>query len=632
MTVRAVVFGVILFIAWPSIALGQPVDIKTGQSTRRRSPAPWSLPAPPTANEQAKAESTIKQLLAGRIDLTGDDTTAVCRDLRELARGTDDDPMARYVLLRMAYNLALQSVQWPLANELIDDMALSYAVDAIAMRTDVLTAECEHLTGDAAPPRSQLAQAFQILESALMADRIDVAAGLVSLAHSIADRTDDRIGQEQVARWSSTFHQWSAQTGHAQHAALSLLQQPEDAGAQLALGRYLCFIKGDWAHGLPRLARGNVESLRTLAQAELSTGADDPARMAVAQQWRQLAATHDGLARRRLLLHAEEIDRRLYPAVTGLTRMKLEEQMLSRPLLVFDSADPPSADWIEEHLHFRGGHGREGRGSWANISLEHGEAVLVANRAGFIETRDQFPSPDVDHYEIEAQLQSDVGNGAALEFGGQRMYVDRSDGLHMEGGWVPNVIYPIQGDRSDHYLIDVAPDAITFTLNGVVLGTMPMDHLARGGMVLRGWEGHVRCRRLVVWALPDDDLAAPLPTVSQSTTPGTPANDPGFEKDLRTMRQTVSLAGTTLASKASTGEAIAAAVRVFERFPEVGMTRSHVLKVLGDPKTISGYGIAAEDESDAPLVYRFDTGFGGVYYTVQFRDGCVVRVEKQLGE
>jgi len=150
--------------------------------------------------------------------------------------------------------------------------------------------------------------------------------------------------------------------------------------------------------------------------------------------------------------------------------------------------------------------------------------------------------------------------------------------------------------------------------------------------VLRGWEGHLRCSRLVVWALPSDDLIAPLPlpapTALLPTTADPIAADVGFQNDLRTMRETVRGPGSK-PIHASTGQAIAAAKRVFDRFPGIGMTRSDVLDVLGDPRTISDYGVAARDEPDAPLVYKFDTGFSGMQYTIHFAAGRVVRVQAQ---
>ena len=51
--------------------------------------------------------------------------------------------------------------------------------------------------------------------------------------------------------------------------------------------------------------------------------------------------------------------------------------------------------------------------------------------------------------------------------------------------------------------------------------------------------------------------------------------------------------------------------------------------MLGDPKTVSSYGIAAQPGENTPLVYRFDSGFGGGQYTLHFTNGVVAKVEEQ---
>lgn len=133
-------------------------------------------------------------------------------------------------------------------------------------------------------------------------------------------------------------------------------------------------------------------------------------------------------------------------------------------------------------------------------------------------------------------------------------------------------------------------------------------------------------------------VSSPPPSQSSVAPDAAPDDtllDADFQADLAMLRQTTPLPehrAPGVPSHASSGQAISAASRVFAQFPGVGMTRSHVLQVLGDPKTISGYGVAAKDGPDAPLVYSFDTGFGGVQFTIHFKDGFVTRVESQTLE
>ena len=53
-----------------------------------------------------------------------------------------------------------------------------------------------------------------------------------------------------------------------------LKSNPDDAGANAAVGRYVCFFKGDWAAGLPLLAKGPSGPLTDLARLEIAGSGD----------------------------------------------------------------------------------------------------------------------------------------------------------------------------------------------------------------------------------------------------------------------------------------------------------------------------------------------------------------------
>lgn len=96
-----------------------------------------------------------------------------------------------------------------------------------------------------------------------------------------------------------------------------------------------------------------------------------------------------------------------------------------------------------------------------------------------------------------------------------------------------------------------------------------------------------------------------------------------FEADRVLIRKTVRLKPSL---NASSPEAIAASVRIFERVAFLFKTREEVLKLLGDPATISSYGKRAGSDPDSPLVYVFDSGYGGFQYTIGFEGGKVNRI------
>ena len=124
---------------------------------------------------------------------------------------------------------------------------------------------------------------------------------------------------------------------------------------------------------------------------------------------------------------------------------------------------------------------------------------------------------------------------------------------------------------------------------------------------------------------------APENALNPSATTGkersTVSSPEGFESDLERFRKTVWLEKPGL--NASSAEALQAAHRIFANISFVGMKRDQVLQILGDPETISNYGKPMEKDPNSPLIYRFDTGFGGVEYAILFKHRRVAKVESR---
>ena len=110
---------------------------------------------------------------------------------------------------------------------------------------------------------------------------------------------------------------------------------------------------------------------------------------------------------------------------------------------------------------------------------------------------------------------------------------------------------------------------------------------------------------------------------------------PGFRADQKVLAKTVTLKVTSATQKtvdASSAEACAASRRVFERISFLFKQRQDVLALLGEPSTISDYNRKAVDKPDAPLVYVFDSGFGGWQYTLTFVRGTCVGIVAEVLE
>ena len=92
-----------------------------------------------------------------------------------------------------------------------------------------------------------------------------------------------------------------------QNARAALKQDPKDPAANLAVGRYLCLVKGDWEQGFPMLALGSDKSLKELAAKEIQApvSADDKARLGDA--WWDLAENEESATTSKQLRSASRV-------------------------------------------------------------------------------------------------------------------------------------------------------------------------------------------------------------------------------------------------------------------------------------------------------------------------------------
>ena len=70
-----------------------------------------------------------------------------------------------------------------------------------------------------------------------------------------------------------------------QEATATLKEKPDDPEANLALGKYRCFNRGDWDKGLPMLAKGDDGKLKALAEKDIAGAASAKEQAKLADAW-----------------------------------------------------------------------------------------------------------------------------------------------------------------------------------------------------------------------------------------------------------------------------------------------------------------------------------------------------------
>ena len=262
---------------------------------------PTGLPPPPAAAALAGAAKLVEEVY--RDDLakakTAEQRSALAGKMLKAAGETGDDPAGRFALLTAAGDLAAGAGDADTALDAVEQLNRSYRVDAPAIVAEA-AARAAKAAGSPAAHRAIALHLGPPCEAAASADRYELAQKLAALVFASARRANDpKLVAGAAARTQELAESEQAYKEVA-GAATVLDKTSTDPEANLAVGKYRCFFKGDWHGGLPLLALGSDPALNSLARQERAGASDVKALVALADGWWDLAEKSTGGARRRL--------------------------------------------------------------------------------------------------------------------------------------------------------------------------------------------------------------------------------------------------------------------------------------------------------------------------------------------
>jgi serine/threonine-protein kinase len=322
-----------LSVALPVTVRPAPPPETPKPKPETRPPAPVVKKAPvPAKKQQDDADALVRRELKAEFARKPAERGPLAQRLLTKAGATNDDPAGRFVLLRDARDVAAQAGDVLTALQAIDRLDQLYeGEDATDMKVAALTTAgkaAAAATTNAVPLNKAVAEgALEVLDRLVEAEAFDKALPLGPLAVAAARKTRDQALAGQVeARFREVKE---AQKDHdaVQADRATLRTKPDDPDANLALGKYLCFRKGDWAGGLPLLARGKDQALRDLARADLAAPAAATEQRKVGDGWWDLSETAPELGKTQLQRRAGTWYRRALPGLTGLSQDRVTERL-----------------------------------------------------------------------------------------------------------------------------------------------------------------------------------------------------------------------------------------------------------------------------------------------------------------
>ncbi|HEX3999202.1 MAG TPA: hypothetical protein VHX65_11675, partial [Pirellulales bacterium] len=227
-------------------------------------PQPVKKLAPPQAAEIERIGKEVDGLYKTTGAGLKDPTKA--QELYDVAAKDGSSPAERYVLLTKGAEIAAAGGDLNLALAGVDTLAAAYEIDALEGKQKLL----EKFIAAAKPDKAAdaIPVAEQLIDQAVAADEYETALVLATAASHAASKSQiptHAAIEDRLSRRRHDIRIIEPINAAAKKAQAVLDKNPADAEANLAVGRWRAFYKNDWPTGLPLLAKGSDEKLKSLA-------------------------------------------------------------------------------------------------------------------------------------------------------------------------------------------------------------------------------------------------------------------------------------------------------------------------------------------------------------------------------
>ncbi len=234
-------------------------------------------------------------------------------------------PHNRYALLHLAKGIYAELKEYDYVLAILDTLTQLFATDTSTETLAVLEEASSSTRG--APANRQLYQTLQRrLNSALKADDYATALRLSKLMERVSGRTSNRELQASAKKLSKEIEEWSIRYEKIATNLTTGETSTASSETKTELGRYFCFLKGDWQTGLPLLNAGSDEKLREYASAELDSSSNF---ITIGDQWWEFAEGLEEISGEIVRRHAAEWYDKGLPQLSGLQKSRVEKRLFA---------------------------------------------------------------------------------------------------------------------------------------------------------------------------------------------------------------------------------------------------------------------------------------------------------------
>jgi len=284
------------------------------------------------------AQGLIKDVFKDDLKKTKpEDRKALAKKMLEQANDPANDAGLVYALLLEAGSQAAQAGDVEKVVTAAEEIGKRYDGDTFSVRLDLLGK-----IGKQAKT-SETAQAIseaylKLADNAVATEKFDVATKAATEAGPLAAKTKDVGLAARAKNKAGEIQNMAKETKAAAEARKKLDAAPDDPEANLVVGRYTCFIKGDWDAGLKMLAKGSDEKLKAIGLKDTESTDKPDAMVAMGDSWwnfgdKEKSSTVKTSIQRRARFWYEKA----LPDIGGLVKAKIEKRMAEGPPAVADA-------------------------------------------------------------------------------------------------------------------------------------------------------------------------------------------------------------------------------------------------------------------------------------------------------
>ncbi len=287
------------------------------------------LPVPPSAQVQ-EALDNVRELYKDDLStaVTAEDKARVAKRLCDQVANPSLSPSERFATLKFAFELLDQAEHAESAFDIVDRLAKEFQVDAFTPKLHWL-AQVSATVRSASDVELLLDRWSELLRDAAVGDRYDDVRALPEAMVSVSRKSGNVNIVRRAAVLAKEAKQLKELFDASRRAVEALGQDPSDADAHLAIGRYRCFVNRQWSEGLPHLAKGSDPNLAATAAWDLASSSAGDEAIAIADGWWKVAEEHAEIpiVQEAILQRAGQWYVKALPNIGGPLKARVEHRM-----------------------------------------------------------------------------------------------------------------------------------------------------------------------------------------------------------------------------------------------------------------------------------------------------------------